>query len=162
MFYKLKLTVNKQLATERAAHELIQYLNFVRSFSSKNNELHGAPQSFDTFPATFNSYPMTCGAFNWTGQMNPIERCEYPVVLFLYSVSPLLVFLSLFCRTETGVLKEFCSFLEDELLEMQSSSVSSSGNLSHSRFSGHMKLNVFIIFSQCRALSHNDRQGGIG
>lgn len=81
-------TVNKQLATEMAAQLDVQYLSVVRSFSSKNKELHGAPQSFKRdiskiaelfsifsltltiFPATFNSYPITCGDFSCTGPEN--------------------------------------------------------------------------------------------
>lgn len=41
-----KLTVNRQLATQTAAHEPTQYRMTARSFSEKNIELQGAPQSF--------------------------------------------------------------------------------------------------------------------
>lgn len=50
------------------------YLNVVTSLSSKNNELHGAPQSLTTFPPILISYPRTDGAFNCTGHINPLKR----------------------------------------------------------------------------------------
>lgn len=66
--------MKRQLATDKAAQELIQYRKIVLSVSSKKRDLQGAPQSFVTFPATFNSYPITCGALSCTGQMKPMER----------------------------------------------------------------------------------------
>lgn len=41
--------MNRQLATQTAAHEPTQYFRTVRSFSEKNIELHGAPQSLVTW-----------------------------------------------------------------------------------------------------------------
>lgn len=43
------LTVKRQLATQTAAQEPTQYFRTVRSFSEKNMELHGAPQSLVTW-----------------------------------------------------------------------------------------------------------------
>lgn len=51
---------------------------------------------------------------------------------------------------------------EDEFGEMHSSSVLSTGNLEHSKFSGHGNLNVCITFSQALALSQSDLHGGMG
>lgn len=39
-----ELTVNKQLATQTAAHDPTQYLSTVLSLSLKKRELQGAPQ----------------------------------------------------------------------------------------------------------------------
>lgn len=51
---------------------------------------------------------------------------------------------------------------DDELGDMQSSSPLPSGNLEHSKFSGHGKSKFCITFSQALALSQSERHGGIG
>lgn len=43
------LTVKRQLATQTAAQDPTQYRITVRSFSVKNIELHGAPQSLTVY-----------------------------------------------------------------------------------------------------------------